>query len=72
MHYSLARATIWNLFGYLYLIVASLIATDGAALELHGGQHRVDRGGPRDRVGAIGFTRSSASKESSSTSIASP
>jgi len=27
MHYPLARATSWNLAGYLYLIVASLIAT---------------------------------------------
>lgn len=27
MHYSLARATIWNLAGYLYLIIASLIST---------------------------------------------
>jgi O-antigen/teichoic acid export membrane protein len=27
MHYSLARATTWNLAGYLYLIVASLIST---------------------------------------------
>lgn len=27
MHYSLTRATLWNLAGYLYLIVASLIAT---------------------------------------------
>ncbi len=27
MHYSLARATAWNLAGYLYLIVASLIST---------------------------------------------
>lgn len=27
MHYSLKRATIWNIAGYLYLIVASLIST---------------------------------------------
>lgn len=27
MHYSLARATTWNIAGYLYLIVASLIST---------------------------------------------
>lgn len=27
MHYSLTRATIWNLVGYIYLIIASLIAT---------------------------------------------
>lgn len=27
MHYSLTRATLWNIAGYLYLIVASLIAT---------------------------------------------
>ena len=27
MHYSLTRATLWNLAGYLYLIIASLIAT---------------------------------------------
>ncbi|MFH1244423.1 MAG: polysaccharide biosynthesis C-terminal domain-containing protein [bacterium] len=27
MHYSLARATAWNIAGYLYLIVASLIST---------------------------------------------
>lgn len=26
MHYSLTRATIWNLVGYLYLIIASLIS----------------------------------------------
>ncbi len=33
MHYSLTRATIWNLTGYLYLIIASLIATP---IILHG------------------------------------
>lgn len=27
MYYSLTRATIWNIVGYLYLIIASLIAT---------------------------------------------
>jgi O-antigen/teichoic acid export membrane protein len=27
MHYSLARATTWNIAGYLYLIIASLIST---------------------------------------------
>lgn len=27
MHYSLTRATVWNLAGYLYLLIASLIAT---------------------------------------------
>lgn len=27
MHYSLTRATIWNLAGYLYLLLASLIST---------------------------------------------
>ncbi len=27
MHYSLTRATLWNIAGYLYLILASLIAT---------------------------------------------
>jgi O-antigen/teichoic acid export membrane protein len=27
MHYSLTRATMWNLVGYLYLLVAALIAT---------------------------------------------
>lgn len=27
MHYSLTRATLWNIAGYLYLIIASLIAT---------------------------------------------
>lgn len=27
MHYSLTRATLWNLAGYLYLITASLVAT---------------------------------------------
>jgi len=27
MHYSLTRATLWNLAGYFYLIIASLIAT---------------------------------------------
>lgn len=26
MHYSLARATVWNISGYLYLIIASLIS----------------------------------------------
>lgn len=33
MHYSLTRATLWNLAGYLYLIIASLIATP---ILLHG------------------------------------
>lgn len=33
MHYSLARATTWNLVGYLYLIIASLVATP---IILHG------------------------------------
>lgn len=33
MHYSLARATTWNLAGYLYLIIASLISTP---IILHG------------------------------------
>jgi O-antigen/teichoic acid export membrane protein len=27
MYYSLTRATSWNVVGYLYLIIASLIAT---------------------------------------------
>lgn len=27
MHYSLTRATIWNLVGYLYLLIAALIST---------------------------------------------
>lgn len=27
MHYSLARATLWNISGYLYLILASLVST---------------------------------------------